>query len=179
MAESDDTAERWLPVAGWEDVYEVSDLGRLRRIKPSGSIKHVPVLLTGGLVAGYRVAQLNDNGRRWAQAIHRLVAMAFLAPDPGRPWVNHKDGNRTNNAVSNLEWSTPSENILHGYHVLGRRKLLGLANGRCKLTENQVREIRSRWAAGGLTQRQLGALYGVSNLMVHCIVTRKNWTHVV
>lgn len=74
-------------------------------------------ILTPWSSNGYH--QVNLSGRKRVH-VHRLVAEAFLEKVEGRDHVNHKDGNRSNNNVENLEWVTPSENILHAYRELGR-----------------------------------------------------------
>lgn len=100
----------WKPVKGLEDRYEVSNTG-LVRTKPR-ILKSYPVPKGGH-------HQINLGARRRTY-VHRLVAEAFLAPDPDRPWVNHKNGNPSDNHVENLEWCTPGENIAHGYRHNGR-----------------------------------------------------------
>lgn len=108
-----DRKERWRPVRGCEGLYEVSNLGRVRTVPQI--LKSYPAKKGGH-------HQINLGARRRTY-VHRLVAEAFLDPPdvPERRWVNHKDGNPSNNALSNLEWSTPGENIAHGYQVNGRK----------------------------------------------------------
>ena len=69
---------------------------------------------------GYMRFDLCLNGHRIVRFGHRLVAEAFLSPDPERPYVNHKDGNKANNVITNLEWCTCKENSIHAFHVLLR-----------------------------------------------------------
>lgn len=61
-------------------------------------------------------------------AVHRLVLIAFTGIEEGKPWVNHKDGNRSNNHLDNLEWTTIGDNIRHSYDVLGRKMPNGVAH---------------------------------------------------
>lgn len=98
--------ELWLPVRGWK-VYEISSYGRLRRGNK---------ILSGGINNhGYRQHTLYMNGRQQQFYAHRLVAIAFLENPENKYSVNHKDGNKLNNTVSNLEWATISENTQHAY----------------------------------------------------------------
>lgn len=89
--------EVWRPVAGYEDSYEVSNLGRIRRVKlmnPSKKVKgHVQVCLT------------DKDGNKKSLALHRLVAAAFIPNPENKPLVIHKDNDARNNQVDNLEWA--------------------------------------------------------------------------
>jgi hypothetical protein len=75
-----------------------------------------------GKETGYIYCTLIDKGYRFKRvAVHKLVLLTFEGPQPpNKPWVNHKDGNRDNNHIDNLHWSTISENIRHSFDVLGR-----------------------------------------------------------
>lgn len=99
--------EEWRPVPGWEDRYEVSSQGRVISARQRRLMKP---LANGN---GYPVVSFHRDGRKTSQLVHRLVAAAFLPPDPMRPQVNHKDFDRTNAHVSNLEWCTGTENLSH------------------------------------------------------------------
>ena len=101
----------WRPVKGLEDRYEVSNTG-LVRTKPR-ILKSRPMPK-----GGHHQINLGLHRRTY---VHRLVAEAFLdPPDPTRIWVNHKNGDPSDNRVENLEWCTPGENIAHGFRVNGR-----------------------------------------------------------
>lgn len=112
--------ESWLPVVGYEDRYEISDLGRLRRIKrgPNTRIGFVKVA-TLKKQTGYLCYGLNDaNGRPVQHTAHSLVARAFLGPPPTPEHeVNHIDGVKVNNVRDNLEWATAQQNIQHSHRL--------------------------------------------------------------
>jgi hypothetical protein len=109
--------EQFLPVKGYEGLYEVSNTGKVRSLPRKTS--------KGGLLKqtnrghGYMCVSLS-NGKSKMYHVHRLVATAFISNPENKRTVNHKDGVRTNNGVSNLEWSTHSEQAKHSYDVLGR-----------------------------------------------------------
>jgi hypothetical protein len=117
-----------VPVEGFDDAYEVSNLGRVRRSKafvrnnaiiPGGNILKLETIWTG-----YKYASMNNNGKRKSVAVHRLVAMAFISPPPHeKSQVCHNDGSRDNNAVSNLRWGDAQENandrVRHGTTLKG------------------------------------------------------------
>lgn len=107
MSSGDLPAERWAPVRGFEGLYEVSDLGRVKRCGSAKCLKPMPN------TKGYPSVDLKDHGRRKYAVVHRLVAETFIPKPDNKPQVNHKDGDKTNNAVSNLEWCTGLENIRH------------------------------------------------------------------
>lgn len=116
--------EVWRPIAGFEDLYEVSNLGRVRSLD---RIQYNPVAAThqtlhpghimNGVVShrGYRMVGLRDvNGKRKNCSVHRLVAMAFIPNPNNLPWVNHKNYNQLDNRVENLEWCTEYDNVHYG-----------------------------------------------------------------
>jgi hypothetical protein len=121
--------ERWKPIQGYEGLYEVSCLGRvrsLRRIKPNGQFVPDRILAQTPTRSGYARVSIQKNGIKWHARVHRLVAMAYIPNPMARVEVNHIDGNKLNNSSANLEWSCRSEQMLHAYRVLkvphGRRK---------------------------------------------------------
>lgn len=90
--------------------YEVSNLGRVKNVKTGHILKT-------NTSDRYYSVELFNNGESKRILVHRLVAEAFLPKVTGKEWINHKDGNRYNNAVSNLEWCTPTENNIHAIHT--------------------------------------------------------------
>lgn len=101
-------SESWLPVIGYEENYEVSSLGRVRRIKSGKIIKAFPNW------SGYlRTGLYKDKHTRVNETIHRLVAKSFLPNPDNLPQVNHMDRDKSNNSIDNLEWCTQSHNISH------------------------------------------------------------------
>lgn len=171
-------SEEWRPVVGYEGVYEVSDLGRVRRIKAKrgatvGRVQSPRFRGTGKYK--YTVSALYDPcGRRTDASTHRLVALAFLGEPPEGAVVNHINGDALDNRVENLEWTTFRENIQHAWDT-GLQKR-GEGHARARLTEAEVLEIRS--LRGIRTQRQLAADYTVSKGVIQSILERKTWTHI-
>ena len=152
--------ELWQPVVGYEDRYEVSDTGQVKG--PRGLRK--PFFT----YKGYAQVDIWKQGTRRNFLLHRLVAIHFI-PNPNKcPQVNHKDGNKTNNAVSNLEWCTAAENNNHAVRLL---RLHGENLYNCKLTNEQVRSIRSDTRV----QRVIAADYGISQPVVGQIKSGKAW----
>ena len=98
--------------------YEISDLGNVRRILKKGTSKNLKAVDNGN---GYMRLNLYKNGKQSKYYIHRLVAEAFLPNRNKYPEVHHKDHDKTNNTLSNLEWVTSEENNAH--KVVHYRKL--------------------------------------------------------
>lgn len=104
--------EIWKDIKGYEGLYQVSNIGRVR--SSNGIIKP--------RISGcYPRIKLYNKGACEHVFVHRLVAEAFIPNPENKSQVNHKDGNKLNNIVSNLEWVTPSENAIHAHRVLGHK----------------------------------------------------------
>jgi len=123
--------ETWKDVIGFEGFYQVSNYGRVKSIDRTQTVtwngKKVSKQLRGRIIAqsrqngGYVIANLSANSRRREMTIHRMVAMAFIDNPQNLKEVNHKDGNKNNNTVWNLEWCDRSENLRHRVRVLGQK----------------------------------------------------------
>lgn len=111
--------EKWRPVAGFEGLYEVSDFGRVRGL-PRKYRRKLRILRPRPDRQGYmRVTLYPESGVPNQQSIHRLVCRAFLGePPPDRQDVNHMDGRKDHNQLSNLEWTNDSLNVTHAFRVL-------------------------------------------------------------
>lgn len=110
--------------------------------------------------------------------LHRLVAMAFIPNSDNLPEVNHKDGNKHNNCVTNLEWCTNLQNMRHAWANGLVYGLKGSKNGRSKLNESQVKEIKEKYTGKKGEITHLAKEYNVSWSLIKFIVTDKNWKHV-
>lgn len=112
--------EIWKDIKGYEGLYQVSSIGRVRSLDRvvdgchgsnqniKGIIKHPSLSDTG-----YFVTTLYKNNLGSKKKIHRLKAIAFIPNPENKPFINHIDGVKTNNEISNLEWCTQKENIQH------------------------------------------------------------------
>ena len=101
--------EEWRPVKGYEGLYEVSNMGRVKSLHRSKAI----ILKQGMAHNGYMKVGLCKNGTYNTKQVHRLVATAFIRNPNNYPEVNHKDCNKKNNTVDNLEWCTRGYNVRH------------------------------------------------------------------
>lgn len=151
------------------DNYEVSDDGRVRNISTRREIKQ----FVGK--DGYMRTQIAGKTR----LVHRVIADAYIPKEPGRDFVNHRDGNKQNNSISNLEWCTKSENELHAYASGLRDRPKGIKNGRCKLSLEQIDFIRANYVP---RDKQYGAKplsekFGVSHQTISAVISGQNWRH--
>ncbi len=128
------TTEVWKPIEGYEGLYEVSNLGRVKSLeklieRPAGNnfIRSEFVMKTWAKDAGYPTVSLTKDKKRKLHMVHRLVAEAFIPNPDNKEEVNHKDYNKKNNNVSNLEWMTRKENI--DYSVCNRKKFIYAEEG--------------------------------------------------
>lgn len=119
--------EIWKDIKGYEGYYQISNLGKVKSLKFNHSNKNK--LLNPFDNEGYTRVKLyiNKQGKRFL--VHRLVAETFIPNPENKPFVNHIDGNKSNNCVANLEWVTASENTIHAienglrpYNVPCKRK---------------------------------------------------------
>lgn len=111
---------------------------------------------------GYFRVTLSTNGKTQRISIHRLVATIYLPNPENKDFVNHKDGNKSNNSVSNLEWATQSENQKHAYVAGLQKRTPGWESPLADLTREQVEDIRKCYVPRKITQQQLADKHGVS-----------------
>jgi hypothetical protein len=175
--DTDPKSERWLPVpvAEYQHLYQVSDLGRIRRLVN----KRVRRLTCGK--DGYEYCTLRAGGRCRNLLVQRLVVVAFIRPFLPGEVTAHRDGDRENNRADNLEIVTPRESMHHAIRT-GWRDNKGEKHYKAVLTEVQVREIRRLHAGGsrvgGMSYAALAKRFGVSTGAVEAVTQRRSWRHV-
>ena len=168
-------------IPGSEGYYSVSNLGRIRS-EPSATRttgrQRGRILQCHADTKGYLQFAMCLPGRRTLRMkVHRAVALAFLGPRPQGAQINHVSGNKTDNRAANLEYVSCRQNVRHSWD-LGLRtgqQVSGQRHGQAKLTDDQVRAIRS---AQGLPLRTLALQHGVSQQCISQILKRKTWRHV-
>jgi len=162
--------EIWKEVDWFDGMYLISNFGRLKSMhnniirKPFLKEKRYPKLV------------LNKNGKKYMRYIHRMVAIAFISNPKNKKQVNHIDGNKCNNNVSNLEWNTPSENMQHS--IKNKLHPSGEKCSWAKLTEKQVIEIRKLSKNSNITHAKLGNIFGINQSAITNIINHKRWKHI-
>jgi hypothetical protein len=151
----------------FESGYEVSNLGNVRSIDRVVETRKQPLKLKGKLLKpaidkkGYKRVAIMINGKLTTLKVHRVVAMAFIENVNNKPQVNHKDGNKLNNAITNLEWVSNSENVKHAYkNGLSKPKRLH-ESSRCKQTKESIEAI-VKLKSKGVKNQIIADLYNCS-----------------
>jgi len=169
--------EEWRDIEGYEGIYQVSNLGRIKALE---RVVVVPERILKNVSSGTGYAQINliRDKKRKICLIHRLVAQAFIPNPDNKSDVNHKKGIKHDNRVSELEWATESENMIHAHRVLGKKSNLkpkkGSSNGNSSLTFTQIEEIKALLAMG-TSQRSIAKHYKVTQATICNINRGRTW----
>jgi hypothetical protein len=170
--------QTWLPIIGYEGLYEVSRDGAVRRLGGTPKCKNTRLLRTWKTGQyQYLAVTLSCDGHHKHHCVAHLVAWAFLGYRKlglhvDSLQVNHKDGDRNNNCVDNLEYCTALEN--HQHAALNGLTAKGEQNGAAKLTESVVREIRASTDSAQMLRKR----YNVTLDLIYQIRRRQIWKHV-
>lgn len=179
--------ERWLNIPGYEDIYSVSSCGRVRRDIASKMHPNPGYIVQSHIHAtGYLYISLN-NKKCKSYRLHKLVTLAFLGDRPDDQVTNHKDGCKQNNHIINLEYVSQKENSKHAvslglipsgdnFQTEPYKRPRGSKNGKSKLSENQVKEIRQH-LKNGLSPYKIAPIYGVKSDAIYHIKKGKTWQH--
>jgi hypothetical protein len=168
--------EIWKDVLGFENYYQVSDLGRVKsKDRWSDYLSYQRKGKTLNLVQnrkGYLRVKFHIDCKEIQKTVHRLVAIAFIPNPENKPEVNHLDGNKLNNAKWNLAWATEKENTNHAIEIGLRPRN---APSTAKLTESNVLEIR-KMIANGNKLRDIAKLFPVVECTISAIKHRRLWS---
>lgn len=174
--------EVWKDIPDFKGSYQVSDIGRVRSVDRvvtfnDGSMrKYKGKVLKPHVhkITGYEHLTLSNDGRCNSKSVHRLVLETFKPHvNMNDLEVNHIDGNKLNNHLTNLEWSTRHDNILHAY-AIGLMVNKGERGHNAKLSNADVLEILQRLDTGEL-QKDIGLDYGVSKSCISMINRGVRW----
>ena len=171
--------EIWKDIDGFNGEYAVSNTGLVK----SRKFHKERILRPNKDRYGYLIVRLCMNGKEYKRKIHRLVATAFIQNPQELPQINHKDGDKTNNNVENLEWCTAKDNLKHALDT-GLRQCsytntphYGEENGMSKITRAVAEEIRKICIPGDKQYgiRALARKYGLGATTVRAIVNNQTW----
>lgn len=164
--------EIWKDVVGFEGIYQVSNQSKVKSLlRWRGSDSRI--LVQNISKTGYYVVTLFKPGYNRVYKVHRLVAEAFLPNPSNKRTVNHIDGNKLNNIVSNLEWATDLENIRHAFANKLIVSCVGEKQSATKLKPREVMEIYN----SQLPRRVLSKKYNISYTAICNIKNGETWSH--
>lgn len=167
--------EDWRPVPGFDSFIRATSDGRVGILCIAARGPEVKVRKPHLNSHGYHVMTLPGvHPKRRHFLMHRLVMLAFAGDCPEGMEINHKNGIKTDNRLDNLEYCTRQENIDHARIVLGPYN----RTKKSRLTEDKVRLIRARYAAGDTSMDRLAHQFGVVAQTIHNIVRHKTWKHI-
>lgn len=171
--------EIWKPIPDFPG-YDISDQGRVRSYWGSGKskpLRDIPQRILHPSKKIYSQVTLTKDGKHFIFLVHRLVLEIFIGPCPPGMESRHSDGIPANCSIENLSWGTHSENMLdrtrHGTNWDNR----GMNCPTAKLTDAQVLEIR-KLTSRGITQTEIGKIYGVNQSHISRILSRDVWKHI-
>lgn len=165
--------EVWKDVIGYEGLYQVSNFGNVKSLGNEFSRKE-RFLKLSPQSKGYLTVVLQKNATRKTVLVHRLVAEHFIYNIESKSQVNHIDGDKTHNIVSNLEWVSHRENLDHA--IKNNLTLKGEENRNSKLKDVDVIKIHSLLQKG-VTTKELSETYSVSHSTIYGIRTNRYWKH--
>lgn len=172
--------EIWKDIVGYEGLYMVSNLGNIKsleRITPHGHRRRERLLYL--IPCDYFMVDLCKNNKKTRKSVHRIVAVAFIPNPENKPYINHKDLNKMNNNVSNLEWCTPKENCIHACRNGHKKNQSGEYNSMSKLTKTDVLFIRNLSLEGKTAYKIHKEMYPyLHQQTIYAIIKRRIWKHI-
>lgn len=176
--------EEWRDIPGYENIYRASTHGRIKSYgRYIGCVGGNKRFLKGRIIRpgknkyGYLQAVLYKNTKKKDIRVNRIILEVFFRPPKEGEECNHKDGNKQNNHIENLEWCTHLQNMQHKDNVLGKHSR-GENSGNAKFSEQEARCILILLKEGNLTQKQIANRFGVSIQTISRIKCGKRWAHV-
>lgn len=170
-------SDEWRDIPGYEGLYRISKSGKIVSYPKQRNRREVE-LKPRFTWDGYFTVGLWKNGSQKTYKIHKLVAMTFIPNPNGFPVINHIDGCKTNNDVSNLEWCTRSDNDHHAFKMGLRTSPFAKE---AKLTKEDVKYIRQNHRIHGAypSASDLSKQFGVSKACIYSVIEGRRWKNVL
>lgn len=153
--------------------YSIDINGRVYSTKGRG----IRILRANVVKSGYCLVHLRGNGSTKALYVHRIMGEIFLNLSPGLQ-INHINGIKTDNRLTNLELCTPSENISHSFNT-GLHKGYGRNHHNTILIDSDIIRIRALLSSGELSMAEIGRKFGVGPTAIHGIKYKITWRHIL
>lgn len=164
--------EEWRYIVGYDKMYQISDLGRLKSFIPHNGIP-IRIRKLSMTRKGYLQINLFKNTKKRNFLIHQLVGIMFIPNPLGLPEINHKKGIKTDNRAVALEWSTHDDNMAHAFST-GLINNIGTNSPISKLTDEAVLFIR----ASSLSYAKLAKIYNVGDSTIKSAKFGLSWAHI-
>lgn len=167
--------EIWLPITGYEGYYEISNIGNVRSINRWVKDRRGRKMVRGkdklAIIGnnGYYSVSLYKFGEGKTYLVHRLIAIHFIPNPNNKPFINHKDSNKLNNSIDNLEWCTNQENIIHASQ---NGKIGGDNHYACRIKKADKDRIK-QLSASGTPQYKIAEIFKTSRSHISRIVNNK------
>lgn len=169
--------EIWRSIPGFDGLYEISSFGRVKSLSHSivtnnGRVRTFSerIMKQGKMTSGYNFVVLTKNKKSKNYSVHRLVAKTFIENTNDYMDVNHKDGNKQNNCVENLEWCTRSENLKHAIRI-------GLVKNQCKICRKVTVKCGEKITVFE-TMKDCAAFFGFKNSWLHNRIRKHGLTFI-
>lgn len=166
--------EIWKDIKGYEGLYQISNLGKIK------NIKRKKIRKCNLNDKGYYVLMLSKYLIKKTYRLHRLIAVNFIKNIFDKPCINHKDGNKLNNNINNLEWCTYSENMKHAYKI--RLRFPTPPNGEnsslSRLKNKDIKKIRYLRIKYRKKHKELAKQFNTSFGNISLICRNKTWKHI-
>lgn len=178
--------EIWKSLKGvvvFGDYYEVSNLGNVRSVDRKVNSISGGRTVKGQMLKlhtdkdGYLGVKLYISRKYKSYRVHRLVAFAFIPNPENKPLVNHKDGLKDNNVLSNLEWATESENQRHAFETGLKKGIKGENNVNSKLTDEKILKIVELYKTDTYSMQELANMFDSSLSVISNVINGKAWAH--
>lgn len=169
--------EIWKDVVGFENLYRVSHLGRIKSCKYRyKGEKYEIILKARPCTKGYLRISLCQNGKIFSKSVHKLVAEAFIPNLKNLPQVHHIDYNKSNNTVENLMWITNDDNMKD---AVEKGVFRNRPSPNRHLTNEQVKKIRELYKNDGLTMTKIAEMFNISINSISSIIQKKSYLNIV
>jgi len=181
--ENSEIREIWKKIIRYEELYEVSNLGRIKSISRKYHPNETILKQHEYGNYGHMMVILSKKNKHETLAVHRLVLESFIGLRPKNMECRHLDGNAKNNRLENLRWGTPKENcadkIAHGKQFkFDPKKSIGSNNIKAKLTEWMVRIIKKLLLDKNFNYKQISKLFNISICTIRDIDKNRTWRHI-
>ena len=161
--------EIWKDIKGYEGLYEISNYGEVWSERKQGLLKK------GKSATGYYSVSLYKNKKQKIFLVHRLVAITFIKNKENKELINHKDANKLNNHIDNLEWCTYKENNNHARNLKLYPILKSEKSPKSKLCLNDVLNIRKYCSNNIKERKEFAKKYNVSQRTIYDVLVFRTW----